>query len=146
MISNVNRGVFTGILEDSSNPKGIGCLSLYDNQMLYIGQVLKTEEGVLMHGYGKVIDTIEKFKYTGKFKYGTINGYGEMKMGEKTNCDIEQGYLKKIEKNEERQLINSSQKILSGTWRNGKLIEGRIVKDGKIYEGNFFDSEKINGE
>lgn len=143
---NNNQGVFSGILDDSEESIGFGYLSLNDKKKLYYGQVKKTINRIIFHGFGKLINTLENFIYTGEFMDGEMTGYGVKNMIEITNCEIDQEHLMKGEKNEETFLINSTETRFIGKWKKGKFIEGRIVKDGKIYDGQFYDLKSISGE
>ena len=146
MISQANKGVFTGILEDSSvKTSGIGFLSLENGQILYFGQVIKKEGEILMDGQGKIINKKEKWKYSGHFKNGAITGYGIMKTGDKHNYDTYKGNLINRKRDGFGELITSSKKKYFGNWNNDRLVVGKIInEDGVIYDGTFND-DKLNG-
>ena len=146
MVPGKNQETFTGILsDDCSGSRGIGHISFKDNQILYYGQVIKKEEGILMHGYGKINNKQDQSKYIGKFKKGEITGFGIMKKKSKHNYYTYQGNLMNGKREGVGELITSKNKKYLGFWKEDNLVEGIVVEDKATYYGKFYD-DKLNGE
>lgn len=104
-----------------------------------------TEEGIFKNGELKqgTIKYSSGLTSTGSFINKKLNGNGKK---EYVDVSVEEGIFKDDELNGLGRKEINRLGVYEGEFMNGKLVKGKKIIGGYVYEGNFNHTEKLDGE